>query len=240
MGITRRFWILTSLLGSLAWLGLSIGIAQQSSSSAPLTVQQFNEMDRSREQGQRPAGILKALAVSSGDWVADVGAGNGYYSQRLAELVGPSGKVFAEDISAFMMNLLNQRVKLFDLRNVEVVKGSDDNPELPAASLAAVLVVDSYHHFVQYQTMSHQVLRALKPGGRLVIADYSLSEHRSRPRADQLKIHEIDPALVRAELQQVGFRVLQCEDPFVKRMPELKYSDTNRADLWLMTAVRPK
>jgi len=211
---------------------------QQDSTSAPLTIQRFNEMDHSREQGQRSTDILKALAVSTGDWVADVGAGNGYYSQRLSEVVGPSGKGFAEDISDHMVNFLNQRVKLFNLGNMEVVKGDVDNPKLPASSLAAVLVVDSYHHFSQPQPMSEQILRALKPGGRLVVADYSLSEHRGQPRADQLRIHEIDPGLVRTELERIGFKVLECEDPFVKRIPGLD-SSTSRADLWLMTAVRP-
>src|SRR5689334_21039184 len=87
---------------------------------AALSTQQFVEMDSSREQGQRATDILKALAVSPGDQVADVGAGNGYYSSRLSEAVGPAGKVFAEEISDYMVNLLEQRVKLFALKNVEV------------------------------------------------------------------------------------------------------------------------
>jgi ubiquinone/menaquinone biosynthesis C-methylase UbiE len=220
----------------------SIGVLwgwQQDSTPALLTIERFKEMDRSREQGQRATDMLKALAVSTGDWVADVGAGNGYYSQRLSEVVGPGGKVFAEDISDYMMNFLKQRVKLFNLGNVEAVKGDVDDPKLPASSLTAVLVVDSYHHFLQPQPMSERILRALRPGGRLVIADYSLSERRGQSRGDQLKIHEIDPALVRTELERIGFKVLKCEDPFLKRIPELKDTSTGRADLWLMTAVRP-
>jgi ubiquinone/menaquinone biosynthesis C-methylase UbiE len=240
---TRASGIFASLSVSLIVLVATSGIAsgwQQNSASAPLTVQYFDDLDKGREQNQRATDILKVLAVSGGDWVADVGSGNGYYSQRLAELVGPTGKVFAEDIADYAMNFLNQRVHLFGLRNVEVVKGDADNPKLPADSLAGVLVVDSYHHFSQYQGMSEQILRALKPGGRLVIADYSLPDHRSQSRANQLKIHEIDPGLVRTELEQVGFQVLKCEDPFLKRIPDAKDSSTSRADLWLMIAARPK
>ena len=218
---------------------LSLGLAQPSA-SYPVSIQLIKQADSSREPGQRASDVLKALAVSSGDWVADVGAGNGYYSQRLSEAVGPTGKVFAEDISDNMMSIVAGRVKVFDLKNVEMVKGEADNPRLPAASLAAALIVDSYHHFAQYQPMAEQIFRALKPGGRLVIADYSLREHREQSREDQLKIHEIDPKLVRTELEQVGFQVLKCEDPFVKRMPELTGSSTQRADLWLMIAVRPR
>jgi ubiquinone/menaquinone biosynthesis C-methylase UbiE len=228
-----------SLIVLVATAGIASGW-QQNSASAPLTLQYFKDLDKNREQDQRATDIMKALSISGGDWVADVGAGNGYYSQRLADLVGPAGKVFAEDIADYAMNFLRQRVTVFDLRNVEVVKGDADNPKLPADSLAAVLVVDSYHHFSQYQAMSEQILRALKPGGRLVIADYSLPDHRGQLRADQLKIHEIDPGLVRTELEQAGFQFLHCEDPFLKRMPEAKDSSAGRADLWLMIAVRPK
>jgi ubiquinone/menaquinone biosynthesis C-methylase UbiE len=229
-------------VGELIVLAATSTIAagwQPNYASAPLTVQYFHDLDRNREQYQRATDILKAVAISSGDWVADVGAGNGYYAQRITDLVGPTGKVFAEDISDYAVNFLNQRVKLFDLRNVAVVKGDLDNPKLPADSLAAVLVVDSYHHFSQYKPMSEHLLRALKPGGRLVIADYSLPDHRSRSRADQLKVHEIDPVLVRIEVERVGFQVLKCEDPFLKRMPEVKDGSIGRADLWLMIAVRP-
>jgi len=89
--------------------------------------------------------------------------------------------------------------------------------------------------------MCEKILQSLKPGGRLVIADYSLPAYRQKARADQIKIHEIDPDLVRAELTRVGFRVLTCEDPFVNRMPEAAFNyGPKEADLYLMVAVRPQ
>jgi ubiquinone/menaquinone biosynthesis C-methylase UbiE len=173
--------------------------------------------------------------------VADLGAGGGYYSMRLSDVVGPTGKVFAEDISENSMRSLHRRVQVFDLQNVEVVKGEADNPKLPADSFAAVLVVNSYHHFEQYEAMDQQILRMLKPGGRLVIADYSLSAHRAESRADQVKAHEIDANLVRGELTRIGSHVLKCDDPFVKRMTDVTNGDRiGAADMWLMVAVRPK
>ena len=206
----------------------------------PSTLEDFKAGDENREPYQRASDVLKALEISRGDWVADVGAGAGYYAMRLSDVVGPEGKVFAEDISNSAMGWLNGRVKVFDLRNVEVVKGESDNPKLPPDSLAAILLVDSYHHFTQYQPMLEQILHALKPGGRLVIADYSLPDHRTQSRADQLKIHEIDPELVRAEIGGVGFQVVKCEDPFLKRMAKVKNARIGAADMWLMVAVRPK
>ncbi|HXB72341.1 MAG TPA: methyltransferase domain-containing protein, partial [Candidatus Acidoferrales bacterium] len=207
----------------------------------PATLEDFRAGDAAREAWDRRASdILKALEVAAGDWVADVGAGAGYYVMRLSGLVGTGGKVFAEDISDTALVWLERRVKLFQLPNAEVVKGSPDDPKLPAASLGAVLVVNSYHHFTEHQAMAAQILRALKPGGRLVILDYSLPAHRTESRAAQLKRHEIDPALVRAELAQAGFQVLKTEDPFLKRMPDVKDGGgIANADMWLMTAVRP-
>jgi len=203
----------------------------------PATVEDFKGGDESREADQRATDLLYAMVVSPGDWVADVGAGNGYYSMRLSHIVGAEGKVFAEDISDRVIDRLHQRVQAFDLRNVEIVRGEVDNPKLPADSLAAVLIVDSYHHFTQYQPMLEQLLHELRPGGRLVIADYSLPVHRTQSRADQLKIHEIDPELVRAEVARAGFQVVKCEDPFVK---DVKTGRIGLVDFWLMVAVRPK
>src|SRR5215467_1925539 len=100
--------------------------------------------------------------------------------------------------------------------------------------------VDSYHHFTQYQPMLEHIFRSLKPGGRLVIADYSVSAHRTKSRTDQVKIHEIDPELVRAELEHVGFQVLKSEDPFLKRMPGATNHIIATTDMWLMVAIRPK
>jgi len=86
--------------------------------------------------------------------------------------------------------------------------------------------------------MLDKTLRALKPGGRLVIADYSFEDHRNRPRDEQLKNHEIDPALVRAEMEKAGFRIVKVEDPFVKWNSSMGY--TRKSDVWMIVAVRPK
>jgi predicted methyltransferase len=206
----------------------------------PSTLEDFKAGDANREQYQNAAGLLAALQVSRGDWVADVGAGAGYYSMRLAEIVGPEGKVFAEDISDSAMRWLNARVKVFDLSNVEIVKGTADDPRLPADRLETVLIVDSYHHFTNYQAMLEKILHALKPGGRLIIADYSFAEHRAQPRADQLKLHEIDPELVRKEVGTAGFEVVKFEDPFVKWRPGVGNTRASATDIWLMTAIRRK
>jgi predicted methyltransferase len=226
----------------LALIALAVAFPQQRKLNPgnPSTIEDFQAGDENREALQRATDLVGATHAAPGDWVADVGAGAGYYSMRLSRVVGPTGKVFAEEIWANALRWLDLRVKLFDLRNVEVIKGDDDNPVLPPGALAAVLVVNTYHHFEKQQPMCEQILKSLKPGGRLVIAEYSLPAYRQKTRADQLKIHEIDPELLRAELTQAGFRVLSCEDPFVVRMPEAEFSyGPKEADLYLMVAVRP-
>jgi ubiquinone/menaquinone biosynthesis C-methylase UbiE len=211
--------------------------AFQQKSTVNAAREAYEAGNKTREPNQRATDLLKAMEVLPGDWVADVGAGAGYYSMRLSQMVGPEGKVFAEDISTEEIGWLNERVKIFDLRNVEVVRGEIDNPKLPSERLAAILIVDSYHHFTQYQSMLEQLRRALKPGGRLVIVDYSLPAHRTQSRTDQLKIHELDPELVRTEVAQAGFQVVKCEDPFLK---DVKTGGIGLVELWLMVAVRQK
>jgi predicted methyltransferase len=242
--IRRDLWIVSIALMALAVSLLSLPAFRQQrpvNAGNPSTLEDFKAGDRNREAQQRATDLLRAINASPGDWVSDVGAGAGYYSMRLSTIVGPRGKVFAEEIWDPAIRWLDLRVKLFDLHNVEVIKGADDNPELPAGSLAAVLVVNAYHHFEKHQAMCEQILHSLRPGGRLVIADYSLPSHRREPRADQIKIHEIDPDLVRSELTRVGFRVLTCEDPFVNGMPDVAISYGPKGiDMWLMIAIRPQ
>ena len=205
----------------------------------PSTIEDFKAGDASRESYQRATDLVAALQISRGDWVADIGAGAGYYSMRLSEVVGPEGKVFAEDITDSAMRWLNARIKVFDLRNVEVVRGEPERPKLPANRLSATLIVDTYHHFANHQAMLEKLLEALKPGGRLVIADYSFGEHRLQPRDAQLKLHEIDPQMVRAEVSGAGFRILKWDDPFVPWKPGIGNTRANKTDMWLLVAVRP-
>jgi len=114
-----------------------------------------------------------------------------------------------------------------------------DDPKLPPNRLSAALIVDTYHHFANYQAMLEKILQALKPGGRLVIADYSFGEHRKQTRDAQLKFHEIDPDLVRVEVSRAGFSVVKCDDPFVKWKPGVGNTRASNTDMWLLVAERP-
>src|SRR5215472_2926818 len=160
----RPISLVLGFLLSVAAAGLYVGY-RQGWVPAPLSVQ-----DEDRQKYQRPADVLKALEISPGDWVADVGAGNGYYARQMADLVGPTGKAFGEDIDDQAIETMRSRAK--GLRNLEIIKGTDDDPKLPVNSLSAVLIMNAYHHFNHPQAMLNNIFRALKPGGRLVIGDY--------------------------------------------------------------------
>ena len=147
-------WRTASVLSVLVVMASASACLGWQQASAPVP---FKLQDEDRERFQRPSDVLKALEISRGDWVADVGAGNGYYVQHMADLVGPTGKVFGEDIADYAIGFLNQRVKMFDLRNVEIIKGTDDDPKLPTDSLAAVLVMNAYHHFSKHELMLERI-----------------------------------------------------------------------------------
>jgi ubiquinone/menaquinone biosynthesis C-methylase UbiE len=155
-----------------------------------------------RENEERPALAVELLDLKPGLTVADIGAGSGYYSELLSRKVGPSGKVFANDIQPGMVRLLQQRVRDRKLSNVEIVLGLEDDPKLPPASLDLALMVDVYHEFSQPQAMLRKLHQALKPGGRLVLLEFR-KEDPSVPIREEHKMSVQD---VRAELEPEGFR----------------------------------
>ena len=220
---------------SIGWFVVAVTLAAFQTSP-----EEFKTIDSARESFQNANALVAALQLSRGDWAADVGAGAGYYAMRMSEVAGPEGKIFAQDITESSIARLKARVKAFNLENVEVIKGDANDPKLPSGKLAAVLVVDTYHHFANHKEMLEKIFDSLKPGGRLVIADYSFAEHRALPRAEQLKSHEIDPELVQAEAAETGFKLARRDDNFVQWKPGVGNTRADPTDFWLLVMTRPK
>jgi ubiquinone/menaquinone biosynthesis C-methylase UbiE len=195
--------------------------------------------DATREEYQRASVILRAMDLKSGDSAADLGAGGGYYTDRLSSIVGSKGRVFAVEVRETALALLKHRAAADHLENVVVVRGEEKNPHLEAGSLDAVLIVDAYHEMPEYEAILQQLYKALKPGGRLVIADYSDRPGRSQPREDQTKKHFLSPGLVSEELKRAGFEIMKLDDALLERKPDIKNARIGTADLWLLTARRP-
>jgi SAM-dependent methyltransferase len=129
-----------------------------------------------REREEQPGKLLEALQLKPRQVVADVGAGSGYFSFRLAEKVGPDGKVLAVDIQREMLDIIRQRMKDRKITNVEPIQGTSTDPKLPAGTVDLILMVDVYHEFSYPFEMVENMVKALKPGGRLVFVEYRLED----------------------------------------------------------------
>jgi precorrin-6B methylase 2 len=125
-----------------------------------------------REQEERPNKLLEALPIHPGDVIADIGAGSGYLTFRLAKRTGPKGKVLAVDIQPEMLAIIRQRMKATGVTNIDVIQGTESDPKLPPNSVDLILMVDVYHEFSYPWEMTTAMVKALKPGGRLVFVEY--------------------------------------------------------------------
>jgi ubiquinone/menaquinone biosynthesis C-methylase UbiE len=155
-----------------------------------------------REAEEEPDKALDAIALRKGDVVADIGAGVGYFSWRMAERVGPTGKVYANDIQPGMLEQLRKNVAARGLSNVAPVLGTATDPKLPARALDLALLVDVYHEFSQPQKMLAAIRAALKPSGRIVLLEYRKEDPKVPIRLE----HKMTVKEVRAEIEPEGFR----------------------------------
>ena len=149
-----------------------------------------------REEEERPDRLLELLALEPGAVVADVGAGSGYYTRRLAKAVGPSGKVVAVDVQPEMLEILMDQLESEGITNVAPVLGTITDPRLPEASLEVILMVDVYHEFSQPYEMMSALCRALKPGGRMVLVEYRAED----PNVPIKPAHKMTEVQVRREM----------------------------------------
>jgi ubiquinone/menaquinone biosynthesis C-methylase UbiE len=155
-----------------------------------------------REREEDPDLAIRLLKIQKGWTVADVGAGSGYITLRLARAVGPMGKVYANDIQPGMLDLLQKNVAKAKVNNVIPVLGGIDDPKLPAGAIDLAIMVDVYHEFSQPQRMLQQLREALKPDGRLVLLEYRAED----PDVPILREHKMSKSQVRQELEHEGFK----------------------------------
>lgn len=199
--ITRIRFLFLSLLLILLLLAIVVPTCFVSQESGP-----------ARDQWQRPQAVMDALGVAQNGAVADVGAGDGYFTFHLAHRVGTKGKVYAVDIQENDLVKIRHRAEEEHLSQIETIHGDPDNPKLPAESLDAILVINSYHEFRAYDAMLRGLRKALKPSGLLAIID-SPTE-RSSSRQEYYNRHRIPEEVVREEAARAGFRFLRKEPGF--------------------------
>jgi ubiquinone/menaquinone biosynthesis C-methylase UbiE len=161
-----------------------------------------------REQEEAPSRAVEALDLKPGMVVADIGAGSGYYTSRLARKVLPGGRVIATDIQPGMIELLERRITAEGLSNVTTVLGAMDDPRLPPASVDLAIMVDVYHELQQPQLFLQRLKGAFRPGGRLVLLEF----RKEDPRIPILEVHKMSVAEVKAELEAEGFAIERVID----------------------------
>lgn len=155
-----------------------------------------------RETEERPQLMIDALEIKPGQTIADLGAGSGYYSFRIAPLVGPSGRVLAIDIEPAMLRVIDERARREHVANVQTLRSSEQDPLLPANSVDLLFMVDVYHELAYPYEVMQKVRAALKPDGRV-----ALIEFRAEDPAVQIKpLHKMSERQIIKELTAAGFR----------------------------------
>jgi len=149
-----------------------------------------------RENEERPDLLLGALGIKAGQSVADIGAGSGYYTRRLAKSVGAKGIVYAVDIQPEMLDLLTNKMAELKIRNVRPILGDLTDPKLPPSSVDLILMVDVYHEFDHPFEMTKAMITSLKPGGRLVFVEFRGED----PKVPIKPLHKMTEAQVRREM----------------------------------------
>jgi len=220
--VTRSATALRRGCWAAAWLLWAGALAAQQNEAA-------------RERWQRVPDVLAALGIAPGVHVADVGAGGGFFTVRLARAVGDEGRVYAVDVDADVIRRLEQRAAREQWANVDVIHSRPDDPRLPEGALDAALIVNAFHEFTEVDAMLRGLARALKPGGRLVVIDQVPPATRlQQERAAQQRAHELGSWFAVRDLVAAGFHVVRLEDPFIAR-PDTPAAD----DWWLLVAQRP-
>jgi SAM-dependent methyltransferase len=165
--------------------------------------------DPERDAWQKPHQVIHALGLAPDAAVADIGAGTGYFSARLANML-KNGRVYAVDIEPGMVKHLAERAKREGLANLLPVAGAAESPRLPA-KVDLALLVDVYHHVDDRERYFRDLRKSLKPGGRVAIIDFRLDSPDGPPREAR-----IAPEQVKAEMKKAGYALLE-EHPFLPR-----------------------
>jgi SAM-dependent methyltransferase len=157
--------------------------------------------EKERDDAGEPGQLVRLLGIKSGMTVADIGAGSGYYVVRLSPIVGPNGRIIAEDIVPNYLQSLRKRVRDLGLQNIVVSRGEAHDPRLPADSVDIAILVHMYHEVEQPYALLYNLIPALKPEARVGIVDAFAPTSK----------HGTPPNLLRCELAAVGYREISFD-----------------------------
>ena len=152
--------------------------------------------------------MLASLNVKPGQVVVDMGCGNGFYTLRLADIVGERGKVLAVDIQPEMLHMLEERAREDNKTNIQTILGTPIDPKLPEASVDLILVVDVYHEFSHPEQMLRAMRKALKPSGRVALVEFRLED----PNVPIKLLHKMSKKQILKEFPPNGFKLVEQFD----------------------------
>ena len=206
------------LAGGLLAVVLAVTLAAQQPGVHPVSGRRYAPvmgyqgapwLERSeRDDEEAPDVALNVLKIPKGASVADIGAGSGYITVRLAARVGPTGRVYANDVQPQMLNILARRLDMSKITNVTLIEGTIDDPKLPPASVDLALMVDVYHELSQPQAILRHLRESLKPGGRLVLLEY----RKEDPTVPIKPEHKMSVAEAKMEVEAEGFTLSRVDE----------------------------
>lgn len=207
-GVTQ--WPVQVLVGAMVMASPLVSRPQTSDHHPPVNSEEYIKRleDPEREQWQQPDQVVYSLDLKSEDEVADIGAGSGYFTIRLAKSIGPSGKVYAVDIDQKLLDYVEARAEREKLDNIQTILASGDDPKLGSASVDLIFICDTLHHIPNRAPYYKLLLRALRPGGRLVIVDFHKRELPVGPPVEM----KIDKKACIKEIEAAGFRLAKDYD----------------------------
>ncbi|OAV44056.1 class I SAM-dependent methyltransferase [Lewinella sp. 4G2] len=155
-----------------------------------------------REDEENVSQAIANMNIQPDESIADIGAGSGYYTFRMAA-EAPEGKVYAVDLQPEMLALMQEKIEREGIDNVELIRGTETSPELPANSVDLVIMVDVYHELSHPREMMENIVRALKPGGRFVLLEYRMED----PSVPIKRLHKMSEEQAVREMEAVGLRL---------------------------------
>jgi ubiquinone/menaquinone biosynthesis C-methylase UbiE len=201
--IAKILWVLATLAALVALSAVVIG---------PTTLKRWAFEEPGRDRWQQPERVVETLDLEPGAVVADVGAGGGYFTFRLAEAVGPTGKVLAVDVDAGLLEYVAAEAARRGLANVETVLAAETDPRIPEP-VDLLFTCNTVHHFADRSAYFRDARRYLRPGAKVAIIDY-VNKHRSAP-----------PEVLEREMTAAGYR-LDTRNEFLKKQSFLIFSAT--------------
>lgn len=173
-----------------------------------------------RDRWQKAEAIIQYLTITTGSSVADIGCHEGYLTVKLAKVVGQKGTVYAVDIETSKLERLKKNLAERNITQVIPTLGEPDDPHLPMGALDAVIIMDTYHEMEAHDKILDHIMKALKPGGRLILCEAIADSRRKLSRAEQERKHELGMSFAMEDAQKAGFTIVYKADPFVDRSAE--------------------